>query len=248
MITRLSLIISYLCIACSAHGQELGTNTYETTAIMNEIKCSEIVGELNDFGAQKPAAFTNCATLPLRRHWLGSGQMPVERGMAYVGSNKHGLVFYVWLEDLNIYTRAQHDKEKLWTLGDTVEFFIKPGAEQDGYWEVHLSPNGFIMDIYIASREKMTSKTITWEEMIAYKSGSRHRVFCVPAERRWGALLEVPWSAFGRDSRPPAGTRWQFAVCRYNYAGNLENPELSSTAPLKKLSFHAYEYFNQLLF
>jgi len=215
---------------------------------MSAIKCSTIAGELNDFGAQQPATFTSCEALPFRRYWLGPDQMPLERGVAYLGNNERGLVFYAWLEDSNIYTQAQHNDEKLWTLGDTVEFFIKPGAEQEGYWEVHLSPNGFIMDIYIASRKKMISQKISWDEMIAHNSASRHRVFCVPTERRWGAFLEIPWKAFGLATRPPPGTIWQFAVCRYNYAGNLGNPELSSTAPLKLLNFHSYEYFNQLVF
>jgi hypothetical protein len=41
---------------------------------------------------------------------------------------------------------------------------------------------------------------------------------------------------------------WQFAVCRYNYHGTLQDPELSSTAALTKCAFHRYEEYHDLLF
>ena len=64
----------------------------------------------------------------------------------------------------------------------------------------------------------------------------------------WCVELRIPWAAFASPGIPAAGATWQFAVCRYNYNGGLDNPEHSSTAPLTNPSFHHYEDFDTLAF
>ena len=49
-------------------------------------------------------------------------------------------------------------------------------------------------------------------------------------------------------SIPAPETVWQFAVCRYNYSGDLESLELSATAHFTELDFHRYEEYTDLIF
>lgn len=212
------------------------------------VTCKEVTGRVHDFGAERPEKYRASEPLQLMQWWEGASHKPDEGGVSYVGYNSEGLCFYVCLEDSNIYTQAQSDNEKLWTLGDVVEFFIKPGETRDDYWEIHVAPNDLIMDIHIPSRDEYLSGVISWDDVVTADSGSTKRVHVIAAENKWAVELCVPWGAFGCETVPAPGTIWQFAVCRYNYSGDLENLELSATAHFMELNFHRYEEYMDLLF
>jgi hypothetical protein len=214
------------------------------------IVCQKVSGEVRDLGVERPQKYRECEPLPLVQWWQGGARAPVEGGVCYVGCDPRGLWFYAYLEDSSITTRARRDNEKMWELGDTVEFFVKPGEGREDYWEVHVTPNDLIMDILIPSRERYFAGEIPWDDVVAAESGSAKRVWVSAAEDRWAVELCIPWAAVGYEAVPGAGTVWQVAVCRYNYsegpgAGSLE---LSSTAHLTELNFHRYEEHTDLVF
>ena len=210
------------------------------------IPCPPVAGNVADFGAEHPEKYRDCTRLPLRQYWQGAEALPIEGGHAFVGAAETSLCLYTYYEDSDIFSTATADDQKMWTLGDVVEFFVKPGVDRSDYWELHITPNDFIMDIYIPDRAKMQSGEVTWEEVLAPQSGASKRVQV--ADGHWSVELCVPWQAFDIESMPAAGTTWQFAVCRYNYNQSLKNPELSSSAPLTTPGFHNYEDFNNLAF
>lgn len=212
------------------------------------VVCKEVTGRGHNFGVEQPEKYRAPEPLQLMQWWEGAGRIPDEGGVSYVGYNSEGLCFYVCLEDRNIYTQAQSDNEKLWTLGDVVEFFVKPGQTRDDYWEIHVSPNDLIMDIHIPSRDEYLSGAISWDDVVIADSGSTKRVQVIAAENTWAVELCIPWAAFGCETVPAPGTVWQFTVCRYNYSGDLENLELSATAHFMELNFHRYEEYTDLIF
>jgi len=212
------------------------------------IVCRQVSGQLHDFGVDHPIKYRACEPLQLVQWWRGREHLPDERGVGYVGCDAAGLCFYVCLEDSDIYTQAQRDNERLWTLGDVVEFFVKPGKLCQDYWEIHVSPNDRIMDIHIPSRERLFKNLVPWEEVLAADSGSAKRVQVMAADRKWAVELCIPWATFGCEGVPGPGTVWQFAVCRYNYSSDLESLELSSTARLTELDFHRYEEYTDIVF
>jgi len=166
-----------------------------------------------------------------------------------VGWAPEGLWFYTCVQDSDIFSQATADDQPLWTLGDVVEFFVKPGRQRSDYWEIHLTPNARIMDLYIAARDVfLRGGDAAFAEAVAHHSGARYEVAVLADQRKWCAEICIPWSAFGLAGPPPAGSVWQFAVCRYNYNGGLGNPELSSVAPFTALSFHRHEEFLELVF
>ena len=210
------------------------------------IPCPAVSGEVRDFGVDHPDEYKACVPQPLRQSWHGPDAMPTEKALASVGAAATGLSFYVCLQDSDIFSTATADNQKMWMLGDVAEFFVKPGVERSDYWEIHVTPNDFIMDIHIPDRERFMDGTITWDEVIAPDSGAEKRVQVLDGS--WAVELCIPWRAFGMETVPPAGTVWQIAVCRYNCSGGLEDPELSSTARFTEPGFHRYEEFTDLLF
>ena len=104
------------------------------------------------------------------------------------------------------------------------------------------------MDIHIPARDKYMNNVISWDEVVAADSGSTKQVQVIAAENTWAVELCIPWAAFGYETVPVFGTVWQFAVCRYNYSGDLESLELSATAHFTELGFHRYEEYTDLIF
>ena len=186
--------------------------------------------------------------MPLLQSWLSNQAPPLEKATACVWHDQEGLKFYVVMEDWDIFTRATEDDQTLCSLGDTVEFFIKPGSKQERYYEIHISPNNLIMDVCIPSRQKMRTGEISWDEMLSYDSDSKREVTVYGDENKWTVNLCSPWKAFGLQCAPQAGSIWRFAVCRYNYSSATIKPELSSTACFSREDFHEYEDYNNLNF
>ena len=140
---------------------------------MSQIRCTPVAGDIGDFGSERSAKYADCQALILRQNWLGPECLPKENAVAYVGREESAITFYVRMEDSQIYTEARKDDDKMWSLGDTVEFFVKPGLDRDDYWELHVAPNDLIMDLHIADRDAFTRGELTWEEVVAADSGSR---------------------------------------------------------------------------
>jgi len=210
----------------------------------SEIRCTGVSEAPAELDAVSPAKYRDCEKLVLRQSWEEA--VPAEAGTAYVGAAEAGLSFCVVYEDSDIFSTATADNQQMWTLGDVAEVFVKPGVDRSDYWEIHVTPNGFLMDIHIPDRQRFMGGEVTWDEVIAASSGTARRVQVL--KDRWAAELVIPWAAFGVEGRPAQGGRWQFAVCRYNYNGGLQAPELSSTAPLSQPGFHRYEEFGDLVF
>ena len=214
----------------------------------SRIECRAVTGKVGDFGGAQPDKYAACPPLQFRQAWEGPGATPREGAVAYVGCSPAGLWFYTCLQDSDIFSQATANDQKMWTLGDVVEFFVKPGRQRSDYWEIHVTPNGYLMDLYIAAREPFLQGTTPFAEVLAHHSNSRFEVAVLAEQRKWCVEICIPWQAFKVDGIPPAGTSWQFAVCRYNCNGGLENPELSSVAPYAAKAFHRYEEFLDLVF
>ncbi|NKB72473.1 MAG: hypothetical protein GKR89_35805 [Candidatus Latescibacteria bacterium] len=209
------------------------------------IPCPAVSGAA-DLGAQHPEKYRACPALSLRQFWQGPDALPQEAAQAFVGAAAEGLSFYVHLQDSDIFSTATADNQKMWTLGDVAEFFVKPGTQRSDYWEIHVTPNDFIMDILIPDRQQFMGGAVTWDDVIAPSSHTTKRVQV--DQGRWSVEACIPWAAFDLQDAPSAGTTWQFAVCRYNCNNGLDNPELSSTAHFAEAGFHRYEEFTDLVF
>ena len=180
------------------------------------------MGHVDDFGVEQPAKYRDSVLLSLHQYWNGPDVLPAEKGSACIGAAREVLCFYVCYIDSDIFSRATANNQKMWTLGDVAEFFVKPGADRADYWEIHVTPNDFLMDIHIPDRERFTRDEVTWEEVIAPSSETQRRVQTL--DDRWAVEICIPWKAFGLKNAPVTGMVWSFAVCRYNLQRRLGKP------------------------
>jgi hypothetical protein len=216
--------------------------------IETRMECQPVSGQVGDFGGAQPDKYVSCQPLPFRQYWDGPDAVPQECGVAYVGCAPDGLWFYSCLQDSDIFSQATANDQKMWTLGDVVEFFVKPGRERSDYWEIHVTPNGYIMDLYIPDREEFIEGPVSFDHALSHHSEAAFQVEAFPEQCKWCVEIRIPWQAFGADAPPPAGATWQFAVCRYNCNSGVADPELSSVAPFTELFFHRHEDFLNLDF
>ena len=245
-----SPVLRWMLLAglCTCHDQPV--QGQRESPPVPSIAVQQLSRALEDFGGPRPVRYRACEALPLGQFWKGEDRFPEEAGVAYAGATGQGLSFYVHLLDSDIFSRATGDEQKMPALGDVVEIFVKAGSDRPDYWEIHVTPNDFLLDIHIPDRTRISKGgTITWEQVEPFvppASGAARRV--AVTDSAWSVEVTVPWSAFGRDAPPAPGSVWKFAVCRYNYSGGLEDPELSSTAHLTELNFHRHEEYTDLVF
>lgn len=193
--------------------------------------------------------FHHTEALLLRQHWDDPTQLPQHQGICHIGYNDFGICFLAILNDSHIATTATQNNQKFWELGDTCEFFVKPGVAQSSYRETHVTPNNLKLEVLIPDRTNyLEHETPSFEEAVALgQSSCKHTVHSL-SPTRWAAELWIPWHVFGCDKAPENSTQWQAACSRYSYPPNSTEPEYSSTANLTKLSFHRYEEFHLIVF
>jgi hypothetical protein len=168
-----------------------------------------VTGELGlELGEKCSSKYAGCTPQPFLQNWVEPGKLPAEQGVGYVGCTAKALYVYAYFEDNHIFSTAQADQEKMWTLGDVFEVFVKPGADRADYWEVHVTPNDFLMDIHIPDRDQ----PYTWAEAVAPGTGATKLVKV--ATGSWAVELCIPWLAFGAGVVPIS--KWSCALCRYN--------------------------------
>ena len=218
----------------------------EQNMAITSVQCRVINGQVDDLGVDHPMRYKCCTPLPLRQFWHGPEKFPSEDGTAYVGATEEFLVFYACFQDSDIFSHATDDNQKMWELGDVAEFFIKPENNQTDYWEIHVTPNDFMLDLHIPDRDQFFSGGVSWEQVSTPNSHAIKRVAVM--DGKWSVELSIPWGTFGLHSPPPRGSVWRIAICRYNYNGGMNQPEHSSTAALTKLNFHQHENYMKLNF
>ena len=198
-------------------------------------------------GFVKGEYLTAVQRLELLQHWTAEGQRPAQRGWGWVAYADDGLHMGTDFEEKDPFTSAERDGQRLFELGSVAEFFVHPDQSRCGeYWEIHVTPNNKMTDVKVQDRDEFLSGKESYETARSFSSGVKHM-----AEARadgWVAQVIIPWEAFGLMEAPKEGAKWGFSICRYNYPGKLEDPELSSTTAHTKLSYHRIEEFRVLQF
>ncbi len=110
--------------------------------------------------------------LLLKKFWDKECPEVTEKGFVKIACDDSGLLFFIKFEDEQIYTTVTEDNQKFWELGDVAEFFVAPEGADGAYWEIHVSPNNYIMDVKISSRDDMMAQKLEWDEIISHESGS----------------------------------------------------------------------------
>ena len=165
--------------------------------------------------------------------------------------DRENLYFLAEMEDADIYAEVQEHDGRTWN-DDVFELFFKPAEDKPGYYEFQVNAAGTMLDMFLPRRgdggyERYRSDGEFHMEAKVARRGTLNRR--QDRDRSWVVEGRIPWRDFHRTGgRPEPNERWKFALCRYDYRIDTPQPELSTSAPLTKPSFHRVEDYASLQF
>jgi hypothetical protein len=184
--------------------------------------------------------------------WLGARDRPAKtKTVARLLWDDDYLYFHAEMEDHDLYADITEHDGMTWE-NDVFELFFKPADKAKGYYEFQVSAAGTKMDMFLPSRGSggyrrwKGAHPFAWETRVA-----RDGTLNDPSDRDRGWSVEgrFPWKDFApTGGRPARGDVWKFALCRYDYSIDFDDPELSTHAPLQALNFHRHEDYAPLRF
>ena len=165
--------------------------------------------------------------------------------------DRENLYFLAEMQDADIYAEVLEHDGRTWS-DDVFELFFKPAEDKPGYYEFQVNAAGTMLDMFLPRRgdggyERYRSDDeFHMEAKVALRGTLNRRQ---DQDRSWVVEGRIPWRDFLRTGgRPEASERWKFALCRYDYRIDTPQPELSTSAPLTRPSFHRYEDYASLRF
>lgn len=161
------------------------------------------------------------------------------------------LYFAAELEDSDLYGQVKEFNGTTWH-DDVFELFFKPEADKLTYYEFQVNVLNTRLELFLPSRgaggyDRFAPSTRFGMESAVKLDGTLND--WKDKDKGWTVEGRIPWSAFvASGGRPKPGTKWRFALCRYDYSVAYDRPDLSSTAPLTQPDFHRYEDYGELSF
>ena len=164
------------------------------------------------------------------------------------------IYYFADMDDQDLFADIKEHDGQTWN-NDVFELFFKPADDKPGYYEFHTSAAGTVMDMFIPQRGDDIFKRYKGdgEFHITAKVQRRGTLNArQDTDKGWSVEGRVPWIDFLRSGgRPNVDEEWKFALCRYDYSVDSEEPELSTCAPLSskdRADFHRYEDYATLRF
>ena len=184
--------------------------------------------------------------------WLGAGKHPAPTATkARLLWDRDFIYFHAEMQDRDVYAGDTNQDGYIW-LSDVFELFFKPAKDKKGYYEFEVNAANAKLDMYLPSRgaggyNRFKSDGEFHIESRVLVDGTLNNYLDV--DKGWSVEGRIPWKDFSRTGgRPEPGEEWTFALCRYDYSVGLDEPAMSTTAPLKRADFHHFEDYSPLRF
>ncbi|MDX2036325.1 MAG: carbohydrate-binding family 9-like protein [Isosphaeraceae bacterium] len=156
-----------------------------------------------------------------------------------------GLYFAGELTDLDVKAFGTKRNDTLWN-GDVFELFFKPASDEKQYYEFQANPRSTTFELQLPG-DSSPDRPSLGVRAKAVVHGTLDQSGDV--DQGWTVEGMIPWSAFEPSGgKPKAGDVWTFAICRYDYGPGDAPPVLTSSAPLRRPSFHKTEDYGRLVF
>ena len=184
--------------------------------------------------------------------WLGADSRPAKtRTAARLLWDRTHLYFFAEMEDADLFGEIKEQDGMLWH-NDVFELLFKPARDKSGYYDFQVNAANARLDMFLPNRAE--------ENYDRYKSAFPFQMESAVVlggtlddredqDKGWSVEGRIPWRDFlPTGGRPAVDETWQFALCRYDYALQWPDPEISTCAPLTKPKFHWYEDYAPLRF
>jgi hypothetical protein len=176
---------------------------------------------------------------------------PATKTTARLLWNNTYLFFCAEMEDQDLFALTRERNGMTWE-DDVFELFFKPSEKKSPYYEFQVNALNTQLELFLPSRGAGGYRRFAPLTKLGMESAVKLRGTLNKHEDKdkgWTVEGRIPWTAFkATGGRPKPGETWRFALCRYDYSVYLEQPDLSSTAPLTQMDFHRYEDYGELTF
>lgn len=207
--------------------------------------------ELPAFNADKldavRAAFASADSCAMGQAWQARPDADFTPATVRAGRRRNSLLVFAELEDADIFTSATKLNQRMWELGDTLEFFLSP-ENAPGYVEFHVTPNNQRLQLRFPSTEaqRRARQANAFDEFLLAGRAFFSQTWV--EARNWFVYAEIPSAPVCGVNQPISGTRWKFSFSRYDYVRGRKGPIYSSTTPHAKLDYHRREEWGTLIF
>lgn len=195
------------------------------------------------------AAFAAAESCTMGQSWRPQTAPDFRPAIVRAGWRETSLLVLAELEDVDIFTRATSNNQRMWELGDTLEIFLQP-EDWPGYVEFHVTPNNLRLQVRFpdpAARRRAQAAN-SFEELVLPEGTFHSHTWMQPENSRWFVLATIPASSVSGAGVPLAGCRWRFSFSRYDYRRDRPEPVISSSSPHAQPDFHRREEWGVLLF
>lgn len=239
--------LALVFVGCAPPG---GEQPKEDPPTVRSAECRWAIGPIVIDGRTDEKAWENAQDMTaFSTFWdKKSGQTATSAKLLWDADN---LYFSADMEDYDLYADITERNGMTW-LNDVFELFFKPATNRAAYYEFQVSANNTGLELFLPSRGAGGYMRFAKLSKLGMKSAVKRRGTLNKVDDKdggWTVEGAIPWSGFdATGGRPKPGAVWKFTLCRYDYSWTLEQPELTSSAPLTRSDFHRYEDYGDLHF
>jgi len=250
---RLAGLFIVILSAPRTWGQENATTAADPQAAVGIYECiytdeAIVIDGKDDEAAWKKARPVGDFTISWAK---GSKRKPPTATRAKLLWGKDYLYFFAQMEDSDLYATVKEHDGMTWH-NDVFEMFLKPVADNPGYYEFQVSPANTRLDIFFPRRAaggydrfKSDGKFDFQSAVVLDGTLNDWR----DTDRGWNVEGKISWKDFDRTGGgPKANDIWKFGLFRYDYSIAFEGPAQSTNAPLRSGSFHTHEEYAPIRF
>lgn len=166
-----------------------------------------------------------------------------------VGWRDSALVLFAELTDVDIFTRATTDNQRLWELGDVFEIFLRPKT-QESYVEFQIAPNNKCLQLRYPNAQAVAHarKLGTADHLLIHQKAFFSSTWICAEDHKWFVFAKIPIKTICDGVNLLPDVEWLFSFSRYDYTHNANSPVISSTSRHKKADFHRQLEWGELRF
>lgn len=152
------------------------------------------------------------------------------------------------MEDSDVVAQGTADQQHHYTMGDTIEVFLKP-ADDTYYWEMYGTPNQLRTTFFYPSRSYVfvpqSADHVPEFEVKTSIDGTMND--WLTTDKGWKIEFKFPIASFEKyGAKFAPDHRWTFLIARQNYSRRLPLKENSTVPPIEKSDFHIIEQYGML--
>lgn len=155
------------------------------------------------------------------------------------------------MEDRDVVAKVTTPDGPVWN-DDVFEIFIKPKFKLPHYYEININPIKTIFDAFYPRTRIHFARSCEYSSGVKVATKIKGTLDnWKDIDEGWDIEIAIPFSSFSDTTEPPKkGDVWYFAICRYDYSYYLPyvGVELTSSAKLRRASFHLFYDYDKLLF